>query len=155
MGVGQIVFEYDLPVYVRGVCASSCFEFVLPAAKHVVAIDSPLFAVHSNPLIFRDVANEKGISIPENCPFYKPIGWLEEIYHARGLSYDFVELQREKTGDPTIDFVSTSDGCIQMDRSTYIAPTLWRVSMRDMMDVWKLDVRVVPSRSPKTRNELQ
>lgn len=141
MGVGQIVVDHDLPVYVRGICASACFEFVLPAAQYVVAINEPIFAVHSNPLIIRDIANERGVEIQEQCAFYAPMRWLDEVYELRGLDYAFVELQRSKTGSPHIDFIAGADGCVEMNLDTYAHPQLWRVPVEVMREVWGLDIR--------------
>ncbi|MEL6414626.1 MAG: hypothetical protein AAFQ15_06770 [Pseudomonadota bacterium] len=141
MGIGQIVLDHDLPVYVRGICASACFEFVLPAAQYVVAMDAPIFAVHSNPLIIRDMANEQGIEIQEHCAFHVPMQWLDEVYELKDLDYSFVELQRSKTGSPHIDFILSSDGCAEINLDTYVHPQLWRVPVEVIRDVWGLDIR--------------
>ena len=94
MAIGDLVFEHDLPLVVTGMCASSCLEFIVPASRFVVAWNQPVFAAHSNPLIFRDIADERGIVVGDDCDFFLPAEWLDQIYQARSLSYDFVDLQR-------------------------------------------------------------
>ena len=62
----KIIKKYEVTIFITHYCNSSCYEFVLPAAKKVYFLGNPIVALHGSPAVMKEVFRRHGL-LRESC----------------------------------------------------------------------------------------
>jgi len=116
--ISRFIYENNIDLVIEEECSSACFEYLVPAANSVIAIDAPLIGIHGNAFLYEDLYLDLNFERASHCEWVS-LSWLRELYKKKGLNEYSFQNRKAALGEIEFEFFIDDRGCPRITRLNY------------------------------------